>query len=166
MNAPDQCFLSYAHHDYKGFVRLRVHMTHLARLYSFKLWHDERIHAGTHWGERIQKEISGSQIFILLATNDFFASDYIFFHELPAIIERHRNNNALVLPLIYRECGWKAFFQSYIQVVPLEKGRLRPVCDWPDREKALAVAAETIEEAIKDWFKIAPRSLFDRGPAT
>jgi hypothetical protein len=65
---PSQCFLSYAHHDHAGFDRLRIHLTPYAHLYGLKIWHDQRLIAGSYWNIRIQDEITRSQIFVLLTT--------------------------------------------------------------------------------------------------
>ena len=159
MPPPNQCFVSYAHADRQGFERLCVHLTPVAALLGFNLWHDKRIHAGDYWNHRIEAEIARSQIFVLLATPDFFASGYILKHELPAILGQHGAAGALVLPVIYQQCGWKGFFGSFIQVVPTDDaGRLRAVRDWPRPENGLHCAAEAIQAAVVDWFGIAPRS--------
>jgi hypothetical protein len=159
MTAPTQCFLSYAHHDHLGFDRLLAHLQHCAYLFSFRIWYDRRIQPGFYWNDKIKQELANSQMFVLLATNDFLGSDYILKHELPAIIERHENHHALLLPVIYQHCGWMGFFGNYIQVMPTtEQGKLTPVREWRNPERALATAAEAISKAIEEWFGMTPRS--------
>jgi hypothetical protein len=159
MSMPTQCFLSYAHHDHKGFDRLAAHLRHCAYLFGFKIWHDRRIRPGFYWNEIVENEIANSQIFILLTTNDFLGSDYIIKHELPAILERHKFHSALVVPVIYQLCGWRAFFGAYIQTVPMtDAGKLLPVRSWKDPEQALATAVEAISQAIEEWFGMSPVS--------
>jgi len=159
VTAPNQCFVSYAHHDHDGFCRLHENLKHCAFLFGLKIWHDRRIKAGFHWNATIQEEIEKSQVFVLLTTNDFLGSDYILRHEIPSICNRYKNHNALVLPVIYKECGWRGFFGAYIQAVPTtKKGELLPVRQWPDKEEALAVAVNAISAAISDWFGIEPNS--------
>ncbi len=159
MPPPDQCFVSYSHADRQGFDRLCVHLAPVAALLGFRLWHDTRINGGDYWNHRIEAEIARSQIFVLLTTPDFFASGYILNHELPAIIGRHSNAGALVLPVIYSQCGWRGFFGNYIQVIPTDDaGRLRPVRDWGKPETGMHRAAEAIQAAVQDWFAITPRS--------
>ncbi|WP_203076766.1 toll/interleukin-1 receptor domain-containing protein [Falsiroseomonas ponticola] len=161
MSGPEQCFLSYSHADHAAFERLRVHLTGYTHLLNLRVWHDRRIQAGDYWNHRIEAEIERSQVFVLLATADFFASDYILTKEWPAIQARHRGSGALVMPVIYRRCGWMGFFGSYIQVVPTtHDGRLKPVADWPKPENGFAEAAKAISDGIQDWFGIKPRSPF------
>jgi hypothetical protein len=153
MVPPTQCFLSYAHHDHQGFDRLLANLKPYAHLYGIKLWHDRGITAGSYWDAKIKAEIARSQIFVLLTSNDFLGSEYVLKHELPAIIDQHKTANALVVPVIYRTCGWQGFFGNYIQCVPVTpRGRLRPVRQWPDWDEAMALATDAIASAIRDWF--------------
>ena len=157
MAPPTQCFLSYAHTDSQGFQSLLDNLKPYAHLHNFSLWHDKGITAGSYWDDKIKQEVARSQVFVLLTTNAFLGSDYVFQHELPAIMDRHKNANALVVPVVYRECAWRRFFGAYIQAIPIDdKGRLRPVRDWRDREAAMANAAEAISTAIQDWFGLSP----------
>jgi hypothetical protein len=159
MAKPEQCFVSYAHTDQEGFARLCAHLGPVAHLFGFRLWHDVRIKAGDYWNPRIQAEIERSQIFVLLTTNDMLGSGYIFQHELPAILHQHSSNNALVLPVVYRESCWRQFYGSYIQVLPPQfRGRMRPIMDWPKPERAFAETANAISDAVQDWFGVLPTS--------
>lgn len=168
MEPPTQCFLSYAHHDHEGFDRLLANLKPYVHLYGIRIWHDRGITAGSYWDARIQTEIARSQIFVLLTTNDFLGSEYVLKHELPAIIARHKAAQALVVPVIYRVCGWKGFFGDYIQAVPMTPtGRLLPVRKWRDWEEAMALATDAISGAIRDWFGLpTPPSPLAPGPAT
>lgn len=157
MAPPTQCFLSYAHADVRGFDQLVANLKPYAFLHGIALWHDKGITAGSYWDDKIKQEIARSQIFILLTTNAFLGSEYVFKHELPAIMDQHKSANALVVPVIYRECAWRPFFGAYIQAVPVnDAGRLRPVHDWRDPETAMARATDAISAAILDWFGLAP----------
>jgi hypothetical protein len=157
MTPPSQCFLSYAHADHDGFDRLVENLRPYMHLHKLQLWHDKGIHAGSHWDSKIEAEIAQSQVFVLLVTNAFLGSRYVLTRELPAIMRRHQTANALVVPVIYRASAWKQFFGHFIQVVPDDgKGRLRPVCEWRDRDAAMATATEAISVAITDWFGLPP----------
>ncbi len=157
MPPPTQCFLSYAHADAQGFDSLLENLTPYAHIHGIRLWHDRGITPGSDWDDRIRQEIARSQIFVLLTTNAFLGSEYVLKHELPAILDRHKKDNALVVPVIYRTCAWRGFFGDYIQVVPIDqRGQLRPVRDWSDRQAAMAKATDAISAAIQDWFGLPP----------
>ncbi len=157
MSPPTQCFLSYAHADAQGFDSLLENLKPYARIHNINLWHDRGIHAGSYWDNKIRQEVARSQIFVLLTTNAFLGSEYVLKHELPAIMHRHKHDNALIVPVIYRMCAWRGFFGDYIQVVPLDdRSRLRPVRDWRDPHAAMARATDAISAAIQDWFGLPP----------
>ena len=161
MARPKQCFISYSHHDRDGFERLRVHLGAVANLYGLSVEHDERLKAGDFWNEALQHKIVGSQIFVPLFTNDFYASTYIREMELPAMLERHANYRALLVPVVYRESCWRRVFGDYIQLLPKDQRQiLKPICEWKDKEKAFGLAANAISDAIEDWFGIQPISHF------
>jgi TIR domain len=161
MARPGQCFISYSHHDHGGFERLLAHLTAVAGLYRFKLWHDRRTNAGYVWHRAIVTEIEKSDIFIPLVTNDFFASDYISGHELPAMLDRNQNAEALLIPVVYRESCWRNYFGNYVELVPKNsKHNLVPVFKWRDREEAFAVAANAISSSIEEWFGVKPYPIF------
>jgi hypothetical protein len=161
MARPTQCFISYSHRDHAACDRLVAHLKAVARSYPFSLWHDPRIRVGFYFNEVIAQAIENSDIFVPLVTNDFFASDYIFEHELPAILARHRDHHALVVPVIYQESLWRLQFGNYIQVTPIDdRRRLRPVRQWRDHEAGFARAASDIAAAIEDWFGTPPVSPF------
>lgn len=165
MPVPQQCFVSYAHKDHAGFERMRAHLSPIAPLFGMTLWHDRRLQAGDYWNHRIESEIGRSNVFVLLATADFFDSGYILNHELPAIIKRHSADGALVIPVIHTDCFWRPFFGHYIQAVPVTlQGQLRPVGRWRPKEDGYAAAAQAIAAAIEDWFGHKPTSPLARLP--
>lgn len=157
-----QCFVSYAHADHKGCERLLAHLRPVAHLFGFDLWHDQKLKGGDYWHPGIEAAIAGSQAFVLLTTNDLLGSDYVLRHELPRILDAHSDRGALVVPVIYRDCAWTAFFGKYIQAVPTtDAGRLRPIMDWPRPENGFSTASRAISAAISDWFGVPPRSPMD-----
>src|SRR5262249_30226318 len=101
-------------------------------------------------------------LFVLAVTNDFLGSDYIFDHELPAIIERHRIANALVVPILIRPSGWKMFFGGYIQALPGDgTGGIKPVLTWHRTEDGFAAAAAGVAVAVQAWFGVTPKTPFN-----
>jgi hypothetical protein len=161
MPRPTQCFISYSHRDHAAFDRLLPHLQAVAHSFDFPLWYDRNIRAGSHWNATIAAEIEKSDIFVFLTTNNLFAADYIFRHELPAIIGRHRDHGVLVAPIIFRESCWRLYFGAYIEVAPKDRRHnLVPVEKWRDPEEGIAVAANAIARSIEDWFGVTPTSPF------
>ena len=150
---PGQCFISYVHDDHDGFERLIVQVNKIAKIHQFRVWHDPRTKPGFYWNDIVRDQIENSNIFILLVSNDYFTSGYINDCELVAILEQRSIMNALVIPVIYRECSWRGCFRDYIEVVPKNPERyIIPVRQWADEKQAFAVVANAISTLIGEWF--------------
>lgn len=161
MARPEQCFISYSHHDHDGFERLRDHLGAVANLYGLTIEHDRTLRAGQYWDNELKAKIENSQIFVPLFTNRFYGSKYIFNDELPAIMKQHEAG-ALLAPVIYEESCWPRVFGDYIEVAPKNvRHNLLPICKWKNREEGFATATNAIIKSIEDWFGISPRSPFD-----
>ena len=94
-----QAFISYAHDDYRAFTEFSACLKPVARAFGIDVWADKRLKAGHYWDARIKAAIDASDMYVLLMSTRFLASDYIFDHELPAIEARSRSG-ALTLPVV------------------------------------------------------------------
>ncbi|MHA0895561.1 hypothetical protein [Enterobacter kobei] len=43
----------------------------------------------------------------MLISSDFIASDYCYRVEMTNALERHKRGEAVVIPVMLRECAWK-----------------------------------------------------------
>ena len=89
-----QGFLSYAHDDHECFVGFSTHLKALKRVFDIGIWQDHAIHGGAVWEDAIGKAIAAAEVFILLISPSFIASDYVVNTEIPAIGARRRAGNA------------------------------------------------------------------------
>jgi hypothetical protein len=154
-----QAFISYAHNDHRAFHDFCSCLKPVARAFNIEIWGDNRLRPGHHWSQKIADEIDASDIHVLLMSNGFFGSDYIFDHELPAIVERHRRG-ALTVPVLVERCYWSAFV-DLIQATPTtSSGKLLPAREWDPQRLGFSTACEQIAAAIQDHFKVAPVSPF------
>lgn len=110
-------FISYCHDNYiwvkewendSGTVRnpkdLPKRWEKALRKYNVSCWFDcdnvDGLHGGDLWEKRIFEKIDTADIAVLLVTQEFVASSYIMDIELPRIINRSKNNNLVVLPVL------------------------------------------------------------------
>ena len=157
-----QAFISYAHDDHRAFEEFNACLKPVARAFQFNVWADRRLRPGHYWDNRIKSEIEKSDIHVLMMSNGFFGSDYIFDHELPAIAERCRNG-ALTVPILIERCYWSAFV-SRLQAAPMtDRGKLVPVRDWTPQRAGFACACEQMAKAVEDHFGRPPVTPFDWG---
>lgn len=142
-------FISYAHDDIRLFREFRTHLRSVERAFEIDFWADTRINAGYLWDAEIRKHIDAAELFILLVSAAFLASDYIWDNELPAIrTRREATERALVLPVVLRPCYWQLVGAAR-QAVPTWDGMLKPIVEWHPQstghDQARAAIAETIE---------------------
>ena len=153
-------FISYAHDDYRMFRSVRTQMKSVERAFGIRFWSDQRINAGYVWDTEIRRHIDVADLFVLLVSPAFLASDYIWDQELPAIISRRDSaKTVLVLPIVLTPCMW-TLVAAHRQAVPTENGHLQPIADWKPQRNGYDAARGQIAAAIEAFYGRAPKSLF------
>jgi internalin A len=137
-------FYSYSHKDDSLRGELETHLKLLQRNGTIRGWSDLEIGAGENWEDEIMKELERADIVLLLISSDFIASDFCYERELGRALERHKNGEAIAIPIIVRDCSWKKADFSGLQVLP--KGG-EAVNIWPNKDTAWRSVAEEIEKA-------------------
>lgn len=150
MGASDQdglrIFVSYAHEDETFKNELDKHLKPLKRSGAIGVWSDRRIVAGQEWDQAIRDEMARADIFLLLVSSDFNASDYIAEHELTEALARHEAGTGRVVPIILRPCRWEGLDFAKLQALP---PRGRPVSDYDDADEAYVQIAIGLEELVE-----------------
>lgn len=155
-------FISYAHTDHGNFERMRVYLKPVERAYGVDFWADRRIEAGDYWNGDIARAIQSASAYVLLMSPGYFASDYIFDHELPAIAKR-RKAGALVVPVLVDRVMWE-WAVGVLQATPMnDKGQLEAIADWKPSKRGFEAASRAIANAISTQFAIKPASPIDWG---
>ena len=153
-------FISYAHDDHALFQEFRKHLNVVSLAFprvSFQA--DQSIHGGQRWQEEILRMIHQSDLFILLISPSFLASDFIIDTELPAMRERLQATGALLLPVVLRQCMWQWICHD-IQALPCQNKRLKPILNWKPRDSGFVQAQMEIVTAIQRYYAM-PMSFFD-----
>jgi formylglycine-generating enzyme required for sulfatase activity len=74
------------------------------------------------------QQLSSTDVVLLLLSVDFFNDPFIVSHLLPLVIERHKNGDCLMVPVLLRSCLWQeTALGSYIQLAglkPLPNGEI------------------------------------------
>src|SRR5262249_36008502 len=78
-------FLSYSHKDRLWADRLLTYLRAIA--VDVSVWSDAQIKPGANWHDEIARAIRTSDFAILLASDNYFASDFIRSGELPALLK-------------------------------------------------------------------------------
>jgi formylglycine-generating enzyme required for sulfatase activity len=86
------------------------------------------LRGGDRWRTRIFEEIDRADVAVLLITQDFNVSPYIRDEELPRILDRGRQGNIEVLPILLEPARWKELeIHGLFQFTP---GGPTPLCQY------------------------------------
>ncbi len=155
-------FISYNHKDEAEKEELLAQLGVLQSDGLISLWNDDQIQAGADWEQEIKEAIAEARVAILLITANFLTSDFILGQEVPALLERRRNEGLTVFPVIAKPCAWKMVdWLTKMSVMPKNN---RPV--WSDggchADEDLAEIATEVAMIIKKAAK-TPQAVITPG---
>ena len=144
---PYEVFISYAHEDSSFLPKLEKHLESLKKQNLISTWSDTDISPGTEWKPQIMSRLNSAQIILLLISSDFMGSNFCYSIEMKTAIQRHKNNQARVLPIVLRSVDWEGAPFANLQMLPTEA---KPIKQWSDIDEAFRDVARGIRKAIKD----------------
>lgn len=140
-------FLSYSHKDENYKDELDIHFAALKRSQKIKTWNDREIFAGQKWNDEIKKELSESNIILLLISADFIASNYIWEVEIKRALLRHNKGEARVIPIFCRPCDFEGMPFAQLQGLPKNT---QPIKTFEDKDTAYLEIVNGIKKVIED----------------
>src|SRR5918912_921943 len=142
-------FISYSRKNEDQKNRLLIHLDTLAYDGTIrKPWHDRLIEAGVIWRQELDKAMKEAEVALFLVSADFLASSFCQDVEVPQILERHKNEGVLIVPIIVGHCGWKHIaWLSQFNVLPLNGN---PVTAQVPRDKAWTNVVEGLRERLEN----------------
>ncbi|WP_284619589.1 S8 family serine peptidase [Aquabacterium humicola] len=138
---------SYAHADLTLWEELQKHLAGLKRQGLLETWYDQEIDAGSEWEKAIKQRLEDSDVFIMLISSHFLASDYCWSTEMTRALERHNEDAAVVIPVIARPCDWEAAPFAKLEAVP-RKGKL-PVTSFDDQHEAWSEVTKKVRAVVE-----------------
>ena len=149
-------FISYSHDDKTWLERLQKHLKPLERDYEFDIWADTRIKPGQLWRQEIYDALARARVAVLLVSDNFMASEFIFDEELPPLLAAAAADGTTILPVIiapslYGETPSLSCFQA-INLTD------KPLCDMSRGQwgKILVKLALAIKEELSKETNDAP----------
>jgi len=118
----EHIFISYSHKD-KDAVWFEELIDQL-RSFDLPLWIDSDIQSGRFWRDEIKNAIKQAEIYILIITPSFMASEFIQEHELPCIKEY--KDQRMIIPILAKRCAYKEKF-PWLGEVQLAGGHGEPL---------------------------------------
>ncbi|MGC1375168.1 MAG: TIR domain-containing protein [Anaerolineales bacterium] len=100
-------FISYSHKDEAYKDELVTMLTGLQNRDIVDVWQDRDIEAGDEWHQSIQGAMDNCDLALLLVSPDYLASRFIQNEEQPKLLQRRKEMQARVIPIIVRPCLWQ-----------------------------------------------------------
>lgn len=148
---PLKTFIIYAREDRASLDLLMGHLSVFARSGATQFWYDREITGGKDWDEEIRFNLKNADIVLLLISPAFFNSEYIHSVELTEALQRDRDKEARVVPVILKKCLWHKYPElARLQALPAEA---KPVFDknhWPDPDDAFYDVGEGFDRILED----------------
>ena len=142
-----RAFISYSHHDKAALDRLHVHLKNLTRGGHIETWYDRDILAGSDLNAEIARELEAADLFLLLVSPDFIASDYCVEREMKRAVERHAAGAARVVPIIVEECDWKEMGElRQLKAVPKDG---KAISEWANSNTAYLNVVQELRRIIE-----------------
>ena len=128
-----RAFISYSHEDRAALDRLHTHLAPLRSERLIDAWFDRQIPAGGSINANIARELEACDLFLMLVSPDFLASDYCVNREMKRALERHRDHEAHVVPIIVEPCDWFSTPLHELKALPRDG---KPISEWPNQNSA------------------------------
>ncbi|MGH6680843.1 MAG: TIR domain-containing protein, partial [Bradyrhizobium sp.] len=125
--------------------QLEKHLTMLKRQGVIETFHDRRILAGNEVDQSISTELERADVILLLVSPDFLASTYCYDIEMRRALERHRQGETRVIPVILRHCDWHSAPFGNLIATPSDG---KPIKAFPDLDEGFLQVAQAIRQAL------------------
>ncbi|ECD1691682.1 toll/interleukin-1 receptor domain-containing protein [Salmonella enterica subsp. enterica serovar Corvallis] len=136
---------SYSHADEALRNELEKHLSPLKRMGKITTWHDRCIIPGQEFENQIDLYFSQADIILLLISSDFIASDYCYQVEMTNALERHNRGEAVVIPVILRECDWHQLPFGRIMAATIDG---KPITKFASHDDGYFQVAGAVSRAI------------------
>ncbi|HMZ18771.1 MAG TPA: toll/interleukin-1 receptor domain-containing protein [Blastocatellia bacterium] len=146
---PIKLFISYSHKDDDLRAELEDHLSLLKRQGFIETWFDRKIEAGDEFDTVIQENLNSSDIFLLLISRHFFASNYCYEKEMTYALKRHDEKRGRVIPVILRDCDWKIAPFQKLKALP-DDGKAVTSSAWRNHDEAFTKVTAGIRELIEN----------------
>jgi len=139
-------FVSYSHKDERYKDELLTHLRLLERQGLVSIWHEGRLTPGAEWSEEIHRAIQQADVALLLISPDYLASEFVVEHELPALFQRARERQTVILPILVRAAPWTAVPELAQFQFLNEAGK--PLASARDRDEAFSRVAQKVYDLV------------------
>ena len=144
-------FISYSHQDETWLNQLKTHISPLVRKGEISIWSDHEILAGQALNSEIKKNMASAELFLLLLSPAYFASDYCMDVELKHALTRYQSKSVKIVPIIVEACNWQSIPElNDLKIIPKDA---KPISRWEDHNTAFVEVVGEITRLVSDEFQ-------------
>jgi len=128
----------------------------LIRKNIIRVWSDAHLLAGQDWQSVINSEFGRADIYVIILSNNYLGSEFSMRREAPFAMERAASGQALLVPVLWRDCSWRRLGFDKYQIIPSDCSALSSLATASDAthifadEIALALEPRTTEIGMRD----------------
>src|SRR6266852_2591764 len=138
------CFASEDEKLYKGLER----QLQAASRHRSIVWYSNEMSAGTDWKAESEAHLQTAHIILLLVSPAFMASDYHYLVQMKQAMDRHKQGEAIVIPIILRPTDWQSAPFGKLKALPADAV---PITDgrWRTQDEAFFDVVKGVLEVMK-----------------
>ena len=140
-------FISYSHVDEKSKNELLKHLEPLVHSKLIEVWQDRKLKPGDEWEKSIASNLEKADAILLLVSIDFINSQYCYETELTCALERHSRGEAIVIPIILRDCLWQHAPFAKLQALPTGG---KAISAWSSEDEAYTDIARELWKKMEE----------------
>jgi TIR domain/ATPase family associated with various cellular activities (AAA) len=149
----------YASEDTLLQAQLEKHLSPLLQMRLISQWYNRQIVAGTESSMQFDQYLEMASIILLLISPDFLASDYSYSTEIKRVLERHKQGEVRVTPIILRSCDWLVTPFASLQHLPRNG---KAVTIWSNQDDAFADIAQSIRLICSEFIQLSTRQILQQ----
>ena len=143
-----EIFCAYSHEDEELREKLGKHLAPLRRQGIITDWYDRKMSAGKEWEAEIDEHLNSAHVILLLVSSDFIDSYSCYDVEMKRALERHKDRDARVIPIILRPVvDWERLPFGKLLALPTDG---RAVTLWENQDEAFTNVAKGIAEVVEE----------------
>ncbi len=115
-SSPVKIFISYSHRDID--FKKEIETTIFSGSKEWEVLSDDLLQPSSDWNEVLTRMRNEAEIFLLLVSGAYLASEKVRSAELPQIIQRAEEGSVSVIPVILERCDWQSQPFARYQALP------------------------------------------------
>ena len=158
-----KCFISYSHKDIDMRDKFLMHFKCLSRFVDTDVWYDGKIPAGGQISKEVFEKLKTADVVFLLITPDYIASEWCYTKEMGCAIERNKNGECMVIPVMIKKIISETFPFSDLKIVPTDK---KAVASFRSHDDGFVDAFNLIKTALQNFCKDSEKTNINKSASS